>query len=76
MAAQPVASFDALHAKRRLGQNFHLLWLDAGADHSNEDCQGKLTQLRCIVNDVNLFTKRDECIDFLTEVHDKKAFLW
>ena len=56
-------------------QNFHLLWLDAGADHSNEDCQGKLAQLQCIVNDVNLFTKRDECIDFLTEVEGKKAFL-
>ena len=44
-------------------------------DQSNEHFQGKLVQLRCIVNDVNLFTQRDECIDFLTEVDDKKAFL-
>ena len=75
MAAQSSASTDAIHPRRFMGQNFHLLWLDTGIDPLNADCQDKLAQLRCIVNDVNLFTQRDQCIDFLTEVDSKKAFL-
>ena len=76
MAAQkPVISSDTIEPRRRMIQNFHFLWLDTDIDQSNKDYQDKLAQLRCIVNDVNLFTQVDECIDFLTEVDDKKAFL-
>ena len=32
-------------------------------------------QLRNVVNDIYVFTQRDECIDFLTEVGDRTAFL-
>ncbi len=34
-----------------------------------------MIQLRSIVNDVKIFTQLDECINFLTEVNDQKAFL-
>ena len=64
-----------MHPPRRWTQNFHLLWLDASMEQSHEHCQKQLTQLRHIVNDVNLFTQQDECIDFLTDVDDRKAFL-
>ena len=70
-----VVSSDTMYPSLRMIQNFHLLWLDPDIDLSNEDYQHNLVQLRRIVNNVNLFTQRDECIDFLTEVDDKKAFL-
>ena len=56
-----------------------LLFLMVGYWYST--CQIKirkirLAQLRCVVNDVNLFTrKRWMHVDFLTEVDEKKAFL-
>jgi hypothetical protein len=61
--------------KRRIVQNFLLIWMDSSIDQANEDCQNILTQLRSIINDVNMFTQPDECIQLLKDVHDQKAFL-
>ena len=72
---QSVVSSDTIHSKRHFTQNYLLLCLDASLDKSNEDYQEKLTQLRTVVDEVNLFSQRDECIDFLTNIDDKKAFL-
>ena len=69
------ASSDVTSPRQRIIQNFLLIWIDAGIDQSNKDCQNTLTQLQNVVNDVNIFTQPDECIDFLTEVDDMKAFL-
>ena len=68
-------SAGALHVRRRIAQNFLLIWVDASIDESTKDCQNTLAQLRTVVNDINIFTKRDEAIDFLTDVHEMKAFL-
>jgi hypothetical protein len=69
------ASPDVTNLRQRIFQNFQLIWTDAAIDLSNKDCQNTFTQLQNIVNDVRIFTQRDECIDFLTEVDDMKAFL-
>ena len=69
------ASPDVTNPKRRIFQNFQLIWLDSAIDLSNKNCQNTFTQLQDIVNDVRIFTQRDECIDFLTEVDYMKAFL-
>ena len=69
------ASSDVTSPRQRIIQNFLLIWMDPEIDQSNKDCQNTLAQLRNIVNDVHIFTKRDECIDFLTEVDHIKAFL-
>ena len=66
---------DVIHPKRRIFGNFFVVWLDENIDQSNEECQNNLTQLRSIVNDVSIFTQRDECIDFLTDVDNIKIFL-
>ena len=34
-----------------------------------------MTQLRSIVNDINIFTQPDACIQFLNEINDQKVFL-
>ena len=66
---------DVTSPRKRITQNFLLIWEDPGICKSNKDCENILMQLRSIVNDVQIFTQRDECIDFLTEVNDMKVFL-
>jgi tetratricopeptide (TPR) repeat protein len=68
-------SYNATQSPQRVVQNFLLIWMDAGIDQSNKDCQNTLTQLRNVVHDVHIFTQRDQCIDFLTEIDDIKACL-
>jgi hypothetical protein len=61
--------------RRRILQNFLLIWLDANIDESNEDSHHALTQLQQIVSAINTFTTDDQCINFLTQVKDEKAFM-
>jgi tetratricopeptide (TPR) repeat protein len=58
-----------------MAQNLLLICLDTDIDQLNEDCQNALTQVRSIVDDVNICTQPDECINFLTKANDMKAFL-
>ena len=57
-------------------QNFLLIWLDGSIDEvNNDDCRNSITKLRQVVNDVNTFTDMDECIDFITDIKEEKAFM-
>ena len=69
------ASFDVSHIRERNPQNFLLVWVDANINESKPDCQNTLTQLRTVVNNVNLCTTADQCIQFLQDTHNEKAFL-
>jgi tetratricopeptide (TPR) repeat protein len=66
---------DAIHSRQRIAQNFLLIWLDTNIDQSTDDHQSTVAQLRSVVNNINIFTKRDEAVDFLTEVRGMKTFL-
>ena len=60
----------------RMVQNFHLVWLDGSIDEvNNDDCRNSITKLRQVVNTVNTFTDVDECIDFITDIEEEKAFM-
>ncbi|CAF0893417.1 unnamed protein product [Adineta steineri] len=60
----------------RRAQNYLLLWVDTSIDQKNEDYENTLKQIRTITNDVNVFTQRDACIDYLTDLQeDVKSFL-
>ena len=61
--------------RRRILQNYRLVWLDANATPSSEGYQRKLEQLRSVVNEVNVFLEPDECLDFLTDIQLEKVFL-
>ena len=52
----------------RLVQNVLLIWLDQNIDENNADCCNTIKQLRRVVNSVNTFTDRDQCVDFLTDI--------
>jgi hypothetical protein len=57
-------------------RNFLVIWLDRSIDDTNnEDCRSSITKLRQVVNTVNTFTDADECIDRITDLMAKKAFM-
>ena len=69
------ASSDVSQMRERNPQNFLLVWVDVNIDESKPDCQNTLNQLRAIVNNVNLCTRADQCIQFLQDTQNEKAFL-
>jgi tetratricopeptide (TPR) repeat protein len=75
VAITPISSSTTSHSRRRIAQNYSLVWIDDGIDETNKDCQNIIEQLRNVVNHINIFTNQDECVDFLTDLEDTKAFL-
>jgi hypothetical protein len=57
----------------RMVQNVLLIWLDSNIDDNNDDCRNTVSQLRCVVNDVNPFTNGEECIEFINNMNEEKA---
>ena len=68
-------SLDAIHPRQCIQQDFLVIWLDPDLNQSNKDCQKILLQLRNVVNEVNIFSQLDECIDYLTDFEGMKAIL-
>ena len=56
-------------------QNFLLLWLDAKLDESNQDFRHSITQLRQTVDTIETFRDTDECLEYISQFKDEKAFL-
>ncbi|CAF4029824.1 unnamed protein product [Adineta steineri] len=69
-----VKSSHVRRPRQRMTHNCLFLWVDTTghttADQTNEDCEDTLKQIRTIIGDVNVFTERDACIDFLTDAHE------
>ncbi|CAF1233418.1 unnamed protein product [Adineta steineri] len=71
-----VKSSHVRRPRQRMTQNCLLLWVHTTTDQTNEDCENTLKQIRTIIGDVNVFTERNACIDFLTDAQeDIKSFL-
>ncbi|CAF1068388.1 unnamed protein product [Adineta ricciae] len=62
-------------SRRRMAQNYLLVWVDANVDDQDKDWQNTLAHLRTIVNYVNLYTQPDDCVQFLNSIGDQKAFV-
>jgi hypothetical protein len=75
ISAATTASSTTVHNKQRIVQNFLLIWVDASIDQSKKDCQNTLAQLRNIVNDVNICTEPEQCVQFLKGIDKEKAFV-
>ncbi|CAF5173633.1 unnamed protein product, partial [Rotaria sp. Silwood1] len=61
--------------RRRLPENYMVIWVDGNIDMANKDCQNTMEQLRAIVNQVNLCTTAEECIQQLNENSDEISFV-
>lgn len=69
------ASSNSLQIKHQMTQNYLVIWLDGNIDSNNPDCANTLQELRNIVNKVNLCTTSEQCIQFLNDMADEKAFI-
>ncbi|CAM4841874.1 unnamed protein product [Rotaria magnacalcarata] len=65
----------AMQPRRRMAQNYLVIWVDGNIDENTVDCQNTLAQLRAVVSDVNVCTTPEGCIEFLNEMDDGKAFI-
>ncbi|CAF2061949.1 unnamed protein product [Rotaria magnacalcarata] len=66
---------DATQPRRRMVQNYLVIWVDGNIDEKIEDCRNTLTQLRAAVNEVNVCTTPEGCIEFLDKMDEGKAFV-
>ncbi|CAF3478114.1 unnamed protein product [Rotaria socialis] len=69
------ASSGAMRLRRRMVQNYLVIWVDGNIDENIEDCRNTLAQLRAAVSEVNMCTTPEGCIEFLNEMDDGKAFV-
>ncbi|CAF1462404.1 unnamed protein product [Adineta steineri] len=60
--------------RQRIAQNCLLLWVDTIIDQTNGGYENALKQIRTIIGDVNVFTQRDTCIDFVTDAQEEIKF--
>ncbi|CAF1493600.1 unnamed protein product [Adineta steineri] len=66
---------DSIERRRRIVQDHVLIWLDESMDETNKDYKHILTQIQTGVDNVSVFTQRDECIDFLSDAQGIKSLL-
>lgn len=62
-------------SRRRMIQNYLVIWVDNNIDLTNEDCQKTLEKLQNVVTEVNLCTTSAECMKLLNDLDDGKAFV-
>ncbi|CAF2743861.1 unnamed protein product [Rotaria sp. Silwood2] len=56
-------------------QNFLLVWLDAQIDESTDDFRNSIKYLRRTVNTIETFDDDNECINYITQIQNEKAFV-
>ena len=57
-------------------QNFLLIWLDIHIDESDQtECSDAIAQFRQVTSSIKLFNDVDQCIDFISDIIEKKAFV-
>lgn len=54
-------------------QNVLLIWLDGKIDENNADCRKTVSHLRRTVNNINIFTDTQQCLQFLEAMADEKV---
>ena len=54
-------------------QNVLLIWLDGNVDENEADYRNTITQLRRSMNNINIFTNSEECLQFLKDMQDEKS---
>src|SRR4051812_18899637 len=57
-------------------QNVVLVWLDLNvSDALDDEHRDIIKQVRSIINDINVFSDVNKCVDFLHEMKYEKAFM-
>ncbi|CAF1130713.1 unnamed protein product [Adineta steineri] len=74
-SSESTTTSDTRLPRQRMVQNYLLLWIDASIDQTNKDCQDTLAQLKDVVNNVNICTQPDQCIQALNQLDHETAFV-
>ncbi|CAF2047614.1 unnamed protein product [Rotaria magnacalcarata] len=74
-ASSRTTTSDATQPRRRMAQNYLVIWVDGNIDENTKDCRNTLAQLRAAVSEVNVCATPEGCIEFLNELDDGKAFI-
>ncbi|CAF4071545.1 unnamed protein product [Rotaria magnacalcarata] len=69
------AASNAIRSRHRMTRNYLAIWVDPNIDENNEDCRNALEQLHTVVTEVCICTTPAQCIQFLNEINDEKAFV-
>jgi len=56
-------------------ESIHLIWLYSDIDDTDENCRNIISQFDSIINKINIFKDRDECVDFLTNIDNENICL-
>ncbi|CAF3122691.1 unnamed protein product [Rotaria socialis] len=70
-----ITTSDATQPRRRMVQDYLIIWVDGNIDENTEDSGNTLAQLRAAVSEVNVCTTPERCIEFLNEMDEGKAFV-
>ncbi|CAF0962406.1 unnamed protein product [Rotaria sordida] len=73
--ANTTASSATMRRRRRMAENYLVIWVGGNINPTNEDCQNTLVQLRSVVNEVNPCTTAEDCIQYLNENNEETAFV-
>ena len=52
-----------------------LIWLDNHMDANYNDYQNTITQLRCVVDDIQIFKDSEQCLQFLRNMNEKTVYM-
>ncbi|CAF2048279.1 unnamed protein product [Rotaria magnacalcarata] len=74
-SASRTAITNDTRSRHRMTQNYLATWADGNIDETTEDCRSTLAQLRAAVSDVNVCTTPEQCVEFLNEMDEGKAFI-
>ena len=70
-----VASLGTSQSRIRRLQSYLLIWIDGNFDDTKKDCQNTLKQLRSVVKEVHVLATPMQCITFLNEMDNQRAFI-
>ena len=70
-----VASSSTSRSWRSRSESYLLIWAYSSTDEKRQDCQKTLRQLRSVVNEVRTLTTPAQCITFLNEMGEQRAFV-
>ncbi|CAF4094341.1 unnamed protein product [Adineta steineri] len=73
--SKSTASSNIRQPQQRMAQSCLVLCVDTGIKQTNQDCFDTLFQLKNMVDDVNLCTTPDQCIQILNQVDYERAFI-
>ncbi|CAF2146547.1 unnamed protein product [Rotaria magnacalcarata] len=69
------ATSNTFQSRRRIAQNYSLVWVDGTIDRSEEEWKNNIAVVQTIISDINTFIKPDECVPFLNAVSTEKILV-